>query len=1343
MPRRYPKYQEGGQVPSDIRRLLSRLMEGRASGGVIGFQGGGMPPKKPKKRLLANQLSREQLRELFYHPRLRQDIPMEDHPQITEDMLPGIEEQFDRLQGELGGGAVPRPEYGGFAIPRPEWGGGGGAVPRPEWQGEIDPSSVEENFRRLQGELGGGAIPRPEYGGERSSIEENFRRLQGELGGVTPRIPPQVTPGMLKELERSNLLRGNASGGIIGLQDGGGVMEALRNIPRGMLDVPRRAIEGIRERIPEGIRDRISEYAEENPPMGSPGWSPRWGPSRFGEGSLDPDRAMDSDQLRERQKEILDTLGNIPRGIFGTLKRAGERAGEGLRDFMEEHPRREGLNNSWIGRMSQMGRHADRMLDSRRASGGIIGLQGGGLLRKLSNMLRGGRDQERLGQNLTAGTDATTRHMIENKDSWVDDWFTGMPLVPRGLDESGRNLYIRDMMSGQTTDEDIDKILNKSHDFYQQGMSKEDIRDLVRESRERDFGQRRGRGGNASGGIISLQDGGVIGFQAGGNPYQQRMVQSYVSPEVAQPYADLTGRIQQAGAQPYTPYGGQRLAATTGDQALARSAYGAYGRGAGPAGTQQAAGTMGQAGQMLGGAYQGMAGLQPQYAQMAGQFGQAAQGALGQAQQDATALRGAAGTAQRRGDLAAAGMRQTGAAAQAQQQQLGAQQEARGRIAQTQMQGLGQQMGAAGQQALGAQQQFGAGQQALGAGAAGQAQGREAQAAALGQQAQQAGAAGQAQMGQMGTQAQQLGQTAMGQMGQTGQAAQQAGQIGAADIRQAGIEGQQLGEKALGQMGQVGQQSQQQAQQAAERMRQIGGQAPQLQKGADMSDYMSQYTKGVTDPQLQQLMEFQKMQGQELGSQAAGAGAFGGSRQGVQAAEQAKAASQQAAEIIGSGQQKAFESAQQAFQADRAAQQQAQQTGLSAEGQAAQTQAGAQGQALQAQQAGFGAAQQGQAGRQAAAQAATQAQQQGLSAQLQAQQAGVGAAQAGGAQQLQAAQQGMAAGQQGRDAQMRAMQTGIAAGQYGSDAQMRAGQQAAAMGQAGAGALQQALAGQGALTAQGIGMGQQGLAAQRAAATQGAQLGLQGQQQGFQAGQAGAQLGMTGLGQAGQLGQQGYGTMGRMLGQQQGAIGAQGQAFGQMGQMGAQMGQLGGQQMQLGQQQQQQQMQRLQAMEQAGARTQQEQQRDYDIAYQDFQKQQQWPQQQIGWQLGAMQQLPYQNTQVIGDYQQAPSTASDITGAAGAYQKYQSDQAAAGTGEPASTIGQTDPYGNPLNPEAGQETDAYTDVYGETEEEPGFEEKYGATGTGAHGGYLSSSGILAPYHKKLIDGLYAGGRINY
>jgi hypothetical protein len=43
--------------------------------------------------------------------------------------------------------------------------------------------------------------------------------------------------------------------------------------------------------------------------------------------------------------------------------------------------------------------------------------------------------------------------------------------------------------------------------------------------------------------------------------------------------------------------------------------------------------------------------------------------------------------------------------------------------------------------------------------------------------------------------------------------------------------------------------------------------------------------------------------------------------------------------------------------------------------------------------------------------------------------------------------------------------------------------------------------------------------------------------------------------------------------------------------------------------------------------------------------------------------------------------------------------------------------------------------------EKGAWENYNPYGAG--GGYLSSSGILAPYHKKLIDGLYAGGRISY
>jgi len=509
--------------------------------------------------------------------------------------------------------------------------------------------------------------------------------------------------------------------------------------------------------------------------------------------------------------------------------------------------------------------------------------------------------------------------------------------------------------------------------------------------------------------------GGIIGLQQGGPAPQVSAVTSYGVPQqTATQWAGLTDRIVAEGQRRYQQYGGQRIAGFTQPEAAAMAGQVAYGQGMGPMGTRQAAQTLGQAGQMIGGAQQGLMGLQPQYAQMAGQFGAAAPLAQQQAQQAALGMGQLAGRAQLQGQLAGAGMRQTGAAgqiqqqllgigqaaagateqarqqflgagqaaagqaAQARQQQFGAGQATAGLAGQQQMAGLGAGMGAAGQAALAAQQQFGAGMQGFGAGAAGQAAAREAQAATFGQQAALAGQAGQAQMAGLGTQAQQLGAQAMGQMGATGQQAlgigqqamaqmgglggqagqlgtdirgqlggtglqaQQAGQVGAADIRAAGLEGQQaalagqraitgvggragvagaqtaadiqaagagaqqLGQQALAGITGVGGQSQQQAQQAAERMRQIGGQAPELQRGADLSQYMSQYTAGVTDPQLQQLMEFQRMQGQELKSTAAQQGAYGGSRMGVQAAEQAKAASQQAADIIGKGQQEAF-----------------------------------------------------------------------------------------------------------------------------------------------------------------------------------------------------------------------------------------------------------------------------------------------------------------------------------------------------------------------------------------------------------------------------------------------------
>ena len=415
--------------------------------------------------------------------------------------------------------------------------------------------------------------------------------------------------------------------------------------------------------------------------------------------------------------------------------------------------------------------------------------------------------------------------------------------------------------------------------------------------------------------------GGIIGLAAGGDPYQQRMVQSYVSPEVAQPYADLVGRIGQVGAQPYTPYKGQRLAATGPEQAAARAAYYQYGTGEGPAGTRQAART---------------------FADTASQYAQTAQ------------------------DVA----------------------------------------------------------------------------------------------------------------------------------------------------------------------------SPEMQKDANLQDYMSQYTQGVIDPQTRQIRQQGQIQMSELGSRAGAAGAFGGYRHGLEEQGIGQSVAQQTADVTAKGQEQAFQDAVKRFESDRAAQ---------------------------------------------------------------------------------------------------------AAGR---------GQQLSALG------------------------------------------------------------GITDIGRA---------------------------------------------QASLGGQQQQQQLQRLQAMEQAGARTQQEQQRDYDIAYEDFQRQQRHPQEQTQWQLEAMSRLPYQNTQVIGDYGTDPGLMADAAGAMAAHKEYQSDQ------DQAPRFDHPAPVGDPTieldNPMAG-----VTDEATSTLEEAGtmgpsagdYDLEEGTppgattapelpdpTASLAGGGYIGSSGILAPYHKKLLDGLYAGGRIAY
>ena len=155
-------------------------------------------------------------------------------------------------------------------------------------------------------------------------------------------------------------------------------------------------------------------------------------------------------------------------------------------------------------------------------------------------------------------------------------------------------------------------------------------------------------------------------------------------------------------------------------------------------------------------------------------------------------------------------------------------------------------------------------------------------------------------------------------------------------------------DEAASSLMETGVESQDLAAASAKKARAVGETATALGSAADMTKYMSDYTQNVTDPQLQQLMEFQKQQGQELGSQAAGAGAFGGYRQGIMQGQQAQDASQQAADIIGRGQQEAFQSAVGREKEDARRTEQGYSRKLAAEGQAASAEAAAQNQMLSA-----------------------------------------------------------------------------------------------------------------------------------------------------------------------------------------------------------------------------------------------------------------------------------------------------------------------------------------------------------------------------------------------------------
>lgn len=89
--------------------------------------------------------------------------------------------------------------------------------------------------------------------------------------------------------------------------------------------------------------------------------------------------------------------------------------------------------------------------------------------------------------------------------------------------------------------------------------------------------------------------------------------------------------------------------------------------------------------------------------------------------------------------------------------------------------------------------------------------------------------------------------------------------------------------------------------------------------GENVSQYMSPYMQQVLDVQKDQARRQFAEQGAGRAAEAVQAGAFGGSRQGVQEAIAERELLNRMADIQATGQQRAFESAQDAFGADRSA----------------------------------------------------------------------------------------------------------------------------------------------------------------------------------------------------------------------------------------------------------------------------------------------------------------------------------------------------------------------------------------------------------------------------------------
>ena len=97
--------------------------------------------------------------------------------------------------------------------------------------------------------------------------------------------------------------------------------------------------------------------------------------------------------------------------------------------------------------------------------------------------------------------------------------------------------------------------------------------------------------------------GGMSGYAGYGMPGEMTQQRSYVAPELASQWADITGGIMQAGTRKYDDirYKGPRLAGFTPEEAAYKAAVTSIGTGQGPQATRQAEQTLGDAATAIGG----------------------------------------------------------------------------------------------------------------------------------------------------------------------------------------------------------------------------------------------------------------------------------------------------------------------------------------------------------------------------------------------------------------------------------------------------------------------------------------------------------------------------------------------------------------------------------------------------------------------------------------------------------------------------------------------------------------------------------------------------------------------